>query len=107
MYHVIAPVAGFIRHYLNGVCLGMTAVSIMLVGPFINGHVRQLTQKYHWLIRYIVLVLMCTAGYGFLAHVLFKYLHRWLQPMASLTLIAVTAAIYLALAFFARNQGKI
>jgi hypothetical protein len=107
MYHYAGIVAGLIRNHLSVVCLGITAVTLMLAGPVINGFVQQLTQKFHWLIRYLILVLMCTAGYGFLAQVIFKNLSRWLAPQPAFSLIAITTAIYLALAFFARKQGHI
>ena len=107
MYQVVGHVAGFIRHHLPEVCLGITAVSLMLAGPVINGFVQQATQRFHWLVRFIVLVLVLTVGYGFLAHLLFRHLKLWLAPQPAISLIAITLGIYLALAFFARKQGKI
>jgi hypothetical protein len=107
MYHALAPVAGFIRHHLSEVCLGITAVTLLVAGPLINGFVRKLTERFHWLVRFIILVLLLTAGYGLLAHLIFTCLKRWLAPQPALSLIVITAAIYLALALFAQKQGKI
>jgi hypothetical protein len=107
MHHPILLIAGLIRQHLSEICFGITAVSLILAGPAINGFVQRLTQKFHWLIRYLVFVLMCTAGYGFLAQVIYRGLKHWLTSQRSLSLILIATLIYLVLAFFARKQGHI
>jgi hypothetical protein len=107
MHHVILTIAGLIRQHLPEVCFGITAVSLILAGPAINEFVQRLTKTFHWLVRYFIFVLMCTIGYGFLAQVIFRGLKHWLVCQKSLSLILITTALYLVLAFFARKQGKI
>jgi hypothetical protein len=107
MHHPILFTAGLIRQHLSVVCFGITAVTLILSGPAINGFVQRLTQSFHWLVRYLVFVLMCTAGYGFLTQVIYHGLMRWFSTQRSLALILIATFIYLVLAFFARKQGHI
>jgi hypothetical protein len=89
------------------VSLGITAVSLMLAGPYINVFIQNMTQKLHWLLRYLIFILVCTVGYGFLTHFALRSLARWLVYQRNTELLVITAAIYLALAFFAKKQGHI
>ncbi len=89
------------------VSLGITAVSLMLAGPVINGFIQNLTQKFNWLLRYVVFILVCTVGYGFLTHFVFRGLARWLAYQRNKELLVITVVIYLVLAFFAKKQGHI
>lgn len=107
MHDPIAVVAEFLRLHIAGVTFGMTAVSLMLAGPVINGGVQRAVQRFHWLVRYAIFVLLCTVGYGFLTNLLYRGLARWLLYQQSLHLIIIVTVIYLALAFFARKQGHI
>jgi hypothetical protein len=107
MHHPILFTAGLIRQHVSEVCFGITAVILILAGPAINGFVQRLTQRFHWLVRYLVFVLMCTAGYGFLTQVIYRGLMRWFSCQRSLALILSVTFIYMLLAFFARKQGRI
>jgi hypothetical protein len=99
--------ANLIRQHLSEVSFGITAVTLILGGPAINEFVQRLTKSLHWLARYLVFVLMCTIGYGFLTQIIYRGLKHWLVYQKNLPLILITAALYLVLAFFARKQGRI
>jgi len=103
----ILYIAKLIRPNLTEVCFGMTAVTLVLSGPYINSFVAGLTEKLHWLVRYMVFVLMCTIGYGALSQILYRGLKHWLTGQNSFGLVAFTVVIYLVLAYFARKQKRI
>ena len=107
MPHPIIYLAGLVRQYMSEVCFGITAVSLILAGPAINGFVQRLTASFHWLVRYLLFVLMCTAGYGLLTQVIYRGLKHWFIHQRGLALILITTGIYLVLAFFAKKQGRI
>jgi hypothetical protein len=107
MHEPIAFLAGLIRSHIAMVSLGITAVSLMLAGPVINAFVQNATQKLHWLIRYGIFIAMCTIGYGFLTHFVFRGLAHWLAYQRSTELLVITMGIYCVLAFFAKKQGHI
>ena len=104
---IIRDIALFIRQNMQFVSFGITAVTIMLIGPFINGTVKRICMSMHWLLRYVVYVLLCTAGYGFLAHFLYYGIKSWLSGLSGVLLITWTLAIYLVLAWFAKQQKAI
>lgn len=103
----ILYIANLIRPNLSEVCFGMTAVALVLSGPYINQFVARLTVKLHWLVRYFVFVLMCTVGYGALTQILYRGLKHWLTGQRAFALVMFTVIIYLVLAYFARQQKRI
>jgi len=103
----IAFVAAFIRRYLHEISFGITAVSLMLAGPHINGSVRRLVKKMHWLVRYSAFVLLCTVGYVFLAHIVYEGVKNLLGGCKNPVLVLVTVAVYLLLAWIAKEQKAI
>jgi hypothetical protein len=107
MLHPIISTANLIRKHLPEICFSITAVSLMLAGPVINGMIERMMQKFHWLLRYLVFVIMCTVGYGFLTHLLYRGVKHWFSYQQNLALVLITVGIYLVLAFFAKKQGRI
>jgi hypothetical protein len=107
MHHPFVYIANLIRQHLSEVCFGITAVVLILAGPAINEFVQRLTKSFNWFVRYLVFLLMCTIGYGFLTQVIYRSLKHWLVYQKGLALILLTVGIYLVLAFFARKQGRI
>lgn len=103
----ILYVARLIRTHLSEVCFGMTAVTLILAGPYINRFVARITRKFHWLTRYLVFVLMCVIGYGALVQILYRGLKFWLTGQRSFALVVFTVIIYLVLAYFARKEKHI
>jgi hypothetical protein len=103
----ILYIASLIRPNLSEICLCMTAVTLVLSGPYINKFVAGLTEKLHWLTRYLVFVLMCTIGYGALSQILYRGLNHWLSRQNAFALVVFTVIIYLVLAYFARKQKRI
>lgn len=107
MNQYFLPVANLIRHYLSEVCFGITAVALILAGPAINSFFSRMTDKLHWLLKYLLFVLVCTVGYGVLTQVLYQGLKHWLVRQHNTVLVLVTIGIYLVLAFFAKKQGHL
>jgi hypothetical protein len=92
---------------VSDVAFSMVAVALMLAGPVINRFIRKAIEKLHWTLRYLLFVIICTAGYGFLTKVAYHGLRNWLAGQKALWLVLITVAIYLVLAWFARKQGEI
>ena len=99
--------ASFIRTYVHEICFGITAVTLMLFGPNVNGSVRRLTRKLHWLLRYTIFVLLCTVGYVFLSQAIYRATKRLLLMCSPPFLVLVTVGIYLILAWIAKEQRAI
>ncbi len=106
-HSILHDTAQFLRHNIQFVTFGITAVTITLVGPYINGTVKRITASLHWLIRYIVFVLLCTLGYGFLTQILYFWMKKWIIRLPDIQLLIWTSLIYLGLAWFAKQQKEI
>jgi hypothetical protein len=106
-HSILHESAEYVRHNIQFVTFGITAVSITLVSPYINGTVKQVTESLHWLLRFVVFVLLCTLGYGFLTQVSYFWLKKWLVHLPDIHLLIWTSVIYLGLAWFAIKQKKI
>jgi len=107
MTEYFLPLAGLIRKHLPEVCLGITAVFMMLAGPGINRFIHRITGKLNWFFRYVIFVLMCAVGYGILTQILYRALKFWFTRQHSIALVLITLVIYLGLAYFAKKQGHI
>lgn len=99
--------ASFIRTYIDEVCFGITAVTLMLFGPGINSSVRRLTRRLNWFLRYSVFVLLCTGGYIFFSQAIFRATKHLLLICSRPLLVFLTAGIYLVLAWIAKEQKAI
>jgi putative Mn2+ efflux pump MntP len=104
---VIHEAALFLKHNLQFVTFGITAVMITLIGPYINGTVKRVTASWHWIVRYILFVLLCTLGYGFLSHTLYSWMKKWFIHLPEMQLILWVAVMYLGLAWIAKQHNKI
>ena len=107
MHDPVLYLAGLIHKHLSTVCFSITAVLLMLAHPSINNFISRATQRFHWLVRYLLFVVVCTAGYGAIMQIIYRSLKHWFSYQRNLALIVIVAVIYLALAFFAKKQGHI
>lgn len=99
--------ASLIRRHIQEVCFGITAVTLVITGPSINGLFKHITRNVHWFIRYLCFVLLCTAGYGFLTQVVYQGIRNWLRGQSNVLLVVWTCAIYIFLAWMAKRQKEI
>jgi ABC-type multidrug transport system permease subunit len=103
----IISLAKYIRTHMQEVCFGITAVTLVIAGPSINGLFRKITQNLHWFFRYLLFIVLCSAGYGALSQVIYRGVRNWLRGQSSIMLVIWTAAIYLLLAWIAKKQKDI
>jgi hypothetical protein len=107
MNYLITQLSTFIRHHLPEAVFGITTVTLVLAGPYLNSLVKKATSNMHWLLRFVVFVLVVCAGYGFLAHLLYITVKNWFLHMNNLTLVLSTLISYLILAWVAKQQREI
>jgi len=105
--HIVNTLANYARSNMQIICLGLTAVALTLAGPAINGLLRNITKKFHWLLRYLSYIVLCTAGYGFLSQFMYQGLRHWFKGLNNVMLVLWIVVLYLVLAFFAKQQKEI
>jgi hypothetical protein len=96
-----------IRNHLQEVVFGITTVTLVLAGPYINGILKKITAKFHWVLRFISYIVLCCAGYGFLTHYLYQTLIKIFVKLEPVPLVVITLASYLILAWFAKQHNQI
>lgn len=107
MTEITLIIGSYIRNHIQEVSFGITAVTLALVAPIINGTLKQVSKNFHWLLRFIAFIILITVGYGFLSQVLYHGIRHWFHGLDNFYLILWITVIYLILAWFAIQQKKI
>jgi Protein of unknown function (DUF3392) len=96
-----------IRNHLQEVVFGITTVTMVLAGPYINSLLKTIPARFHWVLRFISYIILCCAGYGFLTHYLYQTLIKLFVKLESIPLVVITIASYLILAWLAKQHKQI
>lgn len=104
---IIVTVASCIRQHIPEISFGITAVALVLIGPSVNRVIRHLSRSLHWSLRYTIFIMLCTIGYGFITHILYKSLRVWFVNLDNSMLVFWVCVVYLGLAWFAKRQHEI
>lgn len=107
MVALIAQGGHLVRDNLHVVCIGIVAVVLMLLGPACMRFVLDRISKLHWLLRYLIVILLITAVYGAASNLLYWWLKHFLSSMKNASLFFVTIGIYLGLGLLAKSKKKI
>ena len=86
--------------------MAMIATLLIIFGGDINGFVKSLVKKNHFIVRLIIFVLVCAIGYGFLSVFLADILLVMLKsiPRQFLALSIVVIFIFIGLLAESRRQ---
>lgn len=99
--------SAWMRSHLPQIAFSLTAMVLVLGGPYLNGAVKKVTQPLHWLVRYALFVLLSTVGYGLITNLGLQSIRGLLTRLNSLQLIAVVFGAHLVLAWFLKREKKI
>ena len=95
------------RPYQYQAALAIIATILVIFGNDINGAVKKLVVKQHFIIRTLVFVLVCAFGYGLLTVWLTSILAMQLEKIPSLYLLPSVFIIFFALGMYAQKQRHI
>ncbi len=99
--------SAWMRSHLPQIAFSLTAMVLVLGGPYINGAVKKATQPLHWLLRYALFVLLSTVGYGLIANFGLQATRSLLARLTSFQLIGAVFGAHLVLAWFLKREKKI
>lgn len=99
--------AQYLRSNINEICFGITAVAIMLSGPHLTSILKRFTIKLNWFLRYCIFIILCTVGIGFLSKTIFQGLKYWFTQQGNAALVLWVPAVYLGLAWYAKQKKEI
>jgi hypothetical protein len=99
--------SAWMRAHLSQIAFSVTAMLLVLGGPYINGLVKNVTKPLHWLVRYALFVLLSTVGYGLITNLGLQSIRALLARLDSVQLIAAVFGAHLVLAWFLKRERKI
>jgi hypothetical protein len=92
--------------HLHGIALAMIATILVIFGNDINRWVRKLVRKYNFIVRLLVFIVVCAAGYGIATVFLTQALAKLLGSIHNHYLPIVVAIIFLALGLTAEERNQ-
>jgi hypothetical protein len=93
--------------HLDALVLGLIATLLTVYGTSLNGLFRRWTQGLHFLIRYLLFVVLCAFGYSFLTNFLMVQSKEMLAQVPSLYRVGGILGAYLLLAFLVRREREV
>jgi hypothetical protein len=97
----------WMRAHLSQIAFSLTAMLLVIGGPYLNSGVKKVTQRLHWLIRYALFVLLSTLGYGLITNVSFQAIRGLLMRLDHVQFIAVVLGVHLVLAWLLKRDKRI
>ncbi len=102
--HTVSAISSWMRPYAGHISIAIVATLLVISGSAINHTIRTYIQPYHFLIRTLVFILLCTFGYGMLSILLTPYVRQFIAGMGNLYLAPVVVLLFLLLGFLAERQ---
>ncbi|GEM_PF-1121322 len=99
--------AQWMRNHLSEIAISITAMILVVGGPYINAGVKTLTGKLHWLMRYALFVLLSTVGYGLLTNFCLHHMRGFLFALAGWQLVSIVVGFHLILAWLLKRDKAI
>ena len=106
-HEYLAMLTGFTLSHLRQVAMAFTATLLVLFGSNINGWIKGLFQSWHFILRVLIFILICSAGYAFLTMFLSRTLHSLLLKLDRQYIVPVIAGIFIVLGFIAERKSQI
>jgi hypothetical protein len=85
--HLARALADVIHPHLQQVALAIVASLLFIYGEDLNGLIKKQIQRYHFLIRLAIFMLVCAFGYGMLTIFLTMLVARFLASLDAVYLI--------------------
>lgn len=99
--------ARWMRGHLTEIAISITAMSLVVAGPYINAGLKKLTRNLHWLMRYALFVLLSTLGYGLITNISMRSLRGFLIILDGSQLLTAVLFAHLLLAWLLKRDRAI
>ncbi len=105
--HLADSVSYLIKPYLWQVSFAIVATLLVIYGADINGAVKKRIQRFNFVIRVMIFMLVCAFGYGFVTILLAKLLKECLDHLGGVYLAAVVCAFFFIVGILAERKRQI
>ena len=97
----------WMRLHISEIAVSLTAMSLVVGGPYVNAGLKNLTRKFHWLLRYAFFIFLSVVGYGILSNFVQRNTRSVLSGLPDVELIGAVVGLHLLLAWLLKREGKI
>ena len=105
--NILVQIGVYLQQHIPSISIGLTATFLMVVGPRLNKVFRKQTSGTNTFVRFILFVLFCTFGYGFLSSQMAKWVASLLRSFSATQLLFSVIISFVVLAFFSKKNGEI
>lgn len=95
------------RSYQYQCALAIIATILVIFGNDINNALKQLVRKQHFIVRTLIFIVICAAGYGLATVWLTQLLSLQLAKISNLYIVPVVVIIFVTLGLYAQKQRHI
>lgn len=103
----ISVPGAWMRAHLSEIAFSITAMLLVVGGPYLNAGLKGLTRTFHWLARYALFVLLSTVGYGLITNYGLRTLRGALRGLTNVQLFITVLAAHLILAWLLKRDKAI
>lgn len=107
LHHTIVDLSGLIRVHLDMVSMSLIATTIFLYGEEIHGLVKRQIEGCPFLLRILILILVCAFGYGAITVACTRLCRQLLSFLDSSYLSPVVLGLFLIIGVLAERKKAI
>lgn len=95
------------RGHLSEIAFSITAMLLVVGGPYLNAGMKGLSRKLHWVLRYALFVLLSTVGYGLITNFGLHNIRGLMFRLGNVQLLIFVFLIHLILAWLLKRDRAI
>lgn len=99
--------AQWMRSHLAEIAFSITAMMLVVGGPYLNVALKKFTRNFHWVFRYALFVLLTTVGYGLITNFGLRQVRGFMGILNNWQLLAFVLGVHLVLAWFLKRDKAI
>jgi len=103
----VGRLSEFMRQYLSQISTALVATLLALYGGYMNEAAKKAMKNLHFLVRFMVFVLLCAFGYGAFSLLIARALREILGGVGGLYLAPIIVAAFFMLGLLAEKKNKI
>jgi hypothetical protein len=104
---LLADPVHWMRLHISEIAVSLTAMTLVVGGPYVNAGLKNLSRKFHWLLRYGLFLSLSVVGYGIISNFIQRHTKGLLSALPDVELIGAVVGLHLLLAWLLKREGKI
>ena len=107
MESILLSIGHWAKPYSYQIALAVVASALVIYGNELNGIIKHMVRKQHFVIRTVVFVTVCFVGYGALTVFLTSFLSKQLANVPALYFGPLILCVFVVLGLIAERQKQI